>query len=107
LIKKKENMSRQKGRRANSARNKVLAKRSSMSTKQARIQRESGDERKLFRVLGMLDGTIGSVCDYSAAALVDRMKLMAAIIRDDEKGMATFGQLCHEERAEQTAREPA
>jgi hypothetical protein len=58
------------------------------------------DRGKLVYLLGMLEGTIGSVCDYSAEALIDRMKYMAAYIKDDEKGMEGFGQLCHKEREE-------
>ena len=56
------------------------------------------DGEKLHYVLGMLSATIGSVCDYSAAALIDRMKYMVAFIKDDAQGMERFGELCHKER---------
>lgn len=56
------------------------------------------DGGKLAFLLGMLEGTTGSVCDYSAEALIDRMKYMAAYIKDDQKGMKRFGELCHKER---------
>jgi len=60
------------------------------------------DATKLSWILGMLDGTVNSVCDYSAEALIDRMQLMSAYIRDDEIGMERFGQLCDGEREAMT-----
>ena len=58
-------------------------------------------EIKLNRAYGMLTATLGSVCDYSAEALLDRIKLVVAIIEDDEKGMATYGRVSLREQAEQ------
>jgi len=63
---------------------------------------------KLNRLWGFLAGTVGSVCDYSAEALRDRMKHMVAIITDDKKSMEKydeFGDLCHWEHEAQQARE--
>ncbi len=58
-------------------------------------------ELKLNRTYGMLAATLGSVCDYSAEALLDRIKLVVAIIEDDKEGMATYGRVCQREQAEQ------
>src|SRR5437879_9031927 len=63
---------------------------------------------KLARLWGYLAGTAGSVCDYSAEALRDRMKHMVAIITDDKKSMEKydkFGDLCHHEHEARKARE--
>src|SRR5258708_37099815 len=60
--------------------------------------------KKLAGLLGLLEGTAHSACDYSAEALRDRMKYMVAFITDDKKGMEKwekFGDLCHKEREEQ------
>jgi hypothetical protein len=65
------------------------------------------DAGKLDRLLGLLDGTIASVCNYSAEALIDRMKYMAAFIRNDENGIEKFGKLCAKEREGHVSQEGA
>ena len=43
-------------------------------------------EVKLSYIHGLLKATLGSVCDYSVAALKDRMEFIAAVIEDDGSG---------------------
>ena len=52
-------------------------------------------------VVGLIKATLGSVCDYSAEALKDRMRLILAIIEGDESGQEKYGLLCFKEQREQ------
>jgi hypothetical protein len=58
-------------------------------------------EEKLGYVTGMIQATLGSVCDYSAAALNDRMRFMKAVLEDDESGQNMYGRLCFKKQREQ------
>ena len=58
-------------------------------------------EVKLSYIHGLLKATLGSVCDYSVAALKDRMEFIAAVIEDDGSGQEHLGQICFKEQREQ------
>ncbi len=58
-------------------------------------------EGTLGFVTGMIQATLGSVCDYSAAALKDRMRFIQAVLEGDESGQEMYGHLCLKEQREQ------
>lgn len=56
---------------------------------------------KLAYVKGMMQATIGSITNYSAEALIDRMRFLLAYIDDDSKGLGSFGHISLREQQSQ------
>jgi hypothetical protein len=52
-------------------------------------------------VYGCLKSTLGSVCDYSKEALLDRIKFLVAVIEQDAVGLEQHGRVCLKEQNEQ------
>lgn len=65
------------------------------------MKKKMTSEEKLVYAQAMLEATAGSVTDYSAKALIDRMKWLAAFLKDDERGIEKYGRLCYKEQHEQ------
>jgi hypothetical protein len=52
-------------------------------------------------LVGLIQGTLGSVCNYSAEALKDRMRFIQAVLEGDGVGQKKYGLLCFKEQREQ------